>query len=873
MLKVIKYSHFFKAEVHNELEKRACIQYTYSLIQWGVEKRGRNYVRVPYKVFAASNKQRTEYRFHITQLEDFLVHAKSRLLEIEVVEHPFKPKIPIEIDIKVKPEWKPRDYQVDVLNYLNDKTIKPNHLVTLATGQGKALTLDSLVKIPGGWATMGSMKVGDEVITRLGTVTKVKGVYPQGIRPCYALETEDGRISKCDEDHLWEVYSEDENIHGEEDTIGRYWTIKTTKQLVESGDVTRFRLPVSKPEEIPDVELPLHPYCVGVLFAEGYLGNKVDGSDNENALITSRGNDNILQHFYGNLDKEYLSIANDLKPDLWAPFQFSIIRRLDRATLIDIYQSLGFWDKAGKRMPPWEVKLPEDYLTASPRQKRALLKGIIDIAGCADTMFHNNDISSSFSIKTLSETAAKQIRSLVWSLGGTAKLTTETNRFKRIVYLINIDIDNLGDYTTNEHLIDWVKSNKKNDLVTGPSIKSIKPIANVNTQCITLEDPEGLFITDDYLVTHNSYCSMQHTADVGIRTLYLIRPAFIDKWVSDLFATFKDLKPEDVTVVQGSAQLMALLAMASNNEEMSKIIILSNKTYQNYLKAYDEFGVELLDQGFDCLPEDMYEHLGVGIRYIDEVHLDFHLNFKADLYTNIPQAAAFSASLIDSNPFMRKMYSIAYPNIMRFKAPPAKRYIEARGVLYRLKPDRKPKITWNGRTEYSHGAYENWLVKNKEVLENYFFMIKDIIDGEYIENYKEGDRLLVFCYSIELATRLTQFLSECYPDKTIERYVQDDGYENVMEPDIRVSTVLSAGTGIDIKKLKVAILTTAISSEKSNIQAMGRLRELKDDDRPPVFFWLTCSSIDKHMRYHEKKKELLKMLTKSVGERYYDKPI
>ena len=269
----------------------------------------------------------------------------------------------------------------------------------------------------------------------------------------------------------------------------------------------------------------------------------------------------------------------------------------------------------------------------------------------------------------------------------------------------------------------------------------------------------------------------------------------------------------------------------------------------------------------------MYEHLGVGIRFIDEVHLDFHLNFKADLYTNTEHASAFSASLIDSQPFIVRMYNIAYPVIDRYKAPPPKKYIEARGVLYKTRDNLTPKISWAGRKEYSHGAYEQWILKSPTLTDNYLNMINDIVQGEYIANYREGDRLLIFCYSIEMATVITEYFKEQYPDKTVERYVEEDAFANVMEPDIRISTVLSAGTGIDIKKLKVAILTTAISSEKSNIQALGRLRELENDDRAPVFFWLTNEKIDKHMRYHESKKQLFADRTLSIGERYYDKPI
>lgn len=92
-----------------------------------------------------------------------------------------------------------------------------------------------------------------------------------------------------------------------------------------------------------------------------------------------------------------------------------------------------------------------------------------------------------------------------------------------------------------------------------------------------------------------------------------------------------------------------------------------------------------------------------------------------------------------------------------------------------------------------------------------------------------------------------------------------------MEPDIRVSTVLSAGTGIDIKNLRVCILTQALSSIKANIQAFGRLRELKGDTRGTQFYYLNCRNIPQHLIYHDKKVELLRERTKAQLTLDYDK--
>lgn len=428
---------------------------------------------------------------------------------------------------------------------------------------------------------------------------------------------------------------------------------------------------------------------------------------------------------------------------------------------------------------------------------------------------------------------------------------------KEDIEVLNHPVDYLVDPTVVHDLKDgWVPRE-----IQIPAIQYIKEASTQPNKLVPLQTGTG-----------KSFISMMVARDLGLRVLYLIRPQFIDKWELDIKKTF-NVTDDDIATIRGTPQLMHLLNTfedAKDTSSLPKYILMSNRTYQNYLKEYERIGLNMLDEGYACIPDKLYEFLGVGIRYIDEVHLDFHLCFKADMYTNVLHSASFSASLIDGNPFITRMYNVAYPLTSRYTAPPPKKYIEAKGVIYRLRPNITPRTTHHGRRDYNHGVYEQYILRNKVFKENYFKMIKEILDNEYFDGYKDGDRCLLFCYSVDMATELTEYLSKTYPKNSVERYVQDDGYENVMLPDIRVSTVLSAGTGIDIPKLKVAILTTAIASAKSNIQSIGRLRELVDDDRKPTFIWLTCQDIDKHMQYHEAKVELFTPLTISVGTRYYE---
>jgi hypothetical protein len=102
-----------------------------------------------------------------------------------------------------------------------------------------------------------------------------------------------------------------------------------------------------------------------------------------------------------------------------------------------------------------------------------------------------------------------------------------------------------------------------------------------------------------------------------------------------------------------------------------------------------------------------------------------------------------------------------------------------------------------------------------------------------------------------------------YPKMDIRRYCENDPYENLLDPDIRFTTLLSASVGHDISDLTTVILTTNVVSIQSNIQCLGRLRKLSDD-HPVEFYYFTCKDIEAHVKYHLQKEKMLEKRAKSI---------
>jgi superfamily II DNA or RNA helicase len=335
---------------------------------------------------------------------------------------------------------------------------------------------------------------------------------------------------------------------------------------------------------------------------------------------------------------------------------------------------------------------------------------------------------------------------------------------------------------------------------------------------------------------------------------FVLKPMYIEKWVADLKKTYV-LCDNDIMVVTGSSALQGLIEMGINKEIKSKFIIISNKTIQNWYTLYEKYGEETITLGYSCFPEDLFETIGCGVRLIDEVHQDFHLNFKVDLYSNIERSISLSATLLNNDPFIEKMYCLAYPKDQRYNGGIQTKYIIAKALMYGLKNSDLVRTTEFNSPNYSHNAYEKSIMRNRSTRENYLRLIWNSIETSYIANYKPGQRCAVFCSSVDTCTIVSQYLSRMYPNKDVRRYVSEDPYENLLEPDITVTTILSGGTAHDIANLTTVILTINVDSIQASIQTMGRLRKLSDAST--YFIYFVCRNIPKHMKYHQSKQAML----------------
>jgi replicative DNA helicase len=152
--------------------------------------------------------------------------------------------------------------------------------------------------------------------------------------------------------------------------------------------------------------------------------------------------------------------------------------------------------------------IPQQYLEASKEQRWELLRGLMDTDGTAG----NKQGTPSYC--TISRRLAKDVVRLVRSLGGVAKIgKPQKKHFKykgemrtgQPAYIIVVRVPDPTRVFFLKRKLALVKP-RKHDMRL--KFTHIKPVGEKEAVCISVSHPSKLYITDDYIVTHNTTLGM-----------------------------------------------------------------------------------------------------------------------------------------------------------------------------------------------------------------------------------------------------------------------------------------------------------------------------------------------------------------------------
>jgi len=437
--------------------------------------------------------------------------------------------------------------------------------------------------------------------------------------------------------------------------------------------------------------------------------------------------------------------------------------------------------------------------------------------------------------------------------------------FKKLLYRHQLDGEGMVAWNTIEpYEADPMELEIRDHFIpTKDQVEAIEYIVSTdrpNNKAVIMQAGGGKTLT-----------AMMAAAKQGERMCIVLEPKYIGQWL-EAFQQNCIIAKKRIAVIQGSKSLKALMFMADEGNLPYDAIIISSTTYGNYIKDYEKHETRLeAEEGFLYPPQLFFQKIKAGLRIIDEAHENFHFVFKLDLYTHVNNSVALSATLFHDEPFLNSMIRLAYPTALRFDKGGFNKYVNAYSLHYSVRMPRE--IKCQGSMGYSHVEFEKSILKSKEKTKAYFQMTRESMRYTYELDHRASDRCLIYFATIDMCTRFAEYIQKEFPHLKVGRFVEDDPLSNLLESDISVSTLKSAGTGKDIPQLTTVIMTVAVNASPSNIQGFGRLRDLNRKDpslkRKMHFVYFCCDDFIKHIEYHERKRELLKTRALCYEPRYF----
>ena len=401
--------------------------------------------------------------------------------------------------------------QKQFLNLAADKEVKMI-FVSGPAGTSKAQPLDADILGKDGWIKMGNISVGDEIFGENGHLYKVISIHPQGIKDIYKVSFSDGTSTECTSEHLWKTQtSKDRNIRKWTKTIDgkrhREWapplegSVKTTSEIadtlyVRNGDRVNHSIPLSSPINFGWKPCIISPYIMGVLLGDGCFRHK-------GYVSFSSGDKEII-------DRVSKEIPNGMEVHHLSRYDYSIVHKNRK-------------DSRGGNCIKNEIKrlnldyllsnkkhIPSEYLFNSIENRIELLRGLLDTDG------HIDRRTSSVYFTTTSNDLMLGVRFLVESVGGVCHVILRHNSF---MYL-DEKKKGLDSYSMcicmPPEINPFFLSRKHIVVVPKIKYKPVRYIINVEKvgqkecQCILVNNPSHLYLTNNFIVTHNTFLAVFH---------------------------------------------------------------------------------------------------------------------------------------------------------------------------------------------------------------------------------------------------------------------------------------------------------------------------------------------------------------------------
>ena len=389
--------------------------------------------------------------------------------------------------------------------------------------------MESKVLTPTGFKLIGDINVGDAVCNPDGSIAKVVKVSDNGEKQFYRVTTIDGASVEVSDDHIWAIWKSgrrkmnkqpvpriDQNLSERDEwnlrlsqrtSLVSTETLKAmvdeaSKRSDQGGRAYHINIPLPSPLKMttPKGKWPVFPsYTIGVLLGDG----TITGTGNSSFYSADL---EIFEMVQKELDESFPGIR--LSPQKEQPGKqgrsYNFIGKSEGKAANDILRRDGLIGTYS------HTKFIPNRIKNGPVSERwAVIQGLFDTDGHMDGRGHVEYVS-------VSKQLALDVQYILRSLGFRATISEKTPTYEyngeklngKLAYRIYVQGKNKENLfrlqRKREQILPWNGQDGEDATLPGTRVISVEKTVVDNARCITVSNPNALFITDDFIVTHNS---------------------------------------------------------------------------------------------------------------------------------------------------------------------------------------------------------------------------------------------------------------------------------------------------------------------------------------------------------------------------------
>lgn len=783
---------------------------------------------------------------------------KAKFIDKSKEYWPYATITPVEHDAKPR-----NQLQIDFINFIIENSKKKQKLAGIGSpGTGKLEPYSRKIPTPTGWKYMGDLQVGDVIFGSDGKRNIVTAIYEHGEQDIYKITFSDGRIALCGKDHLWTVFK---SWTSSRVTLTTEYMMETYKQYDKFKDNTGrdpykyiYKVPLlSAPVEYEHRNVPIDPYVVGA-----FIGN---GCNTLPALSLSSGDEFVPIKVASRLG---VQTRRESSSYTYTFFTMNDGKK-NRLKTKEFFKELPELICYSR-----DKEIPEIYMYNDLNTRMELLRGLMDTDGSigyAEGRFNIN--YSSCSRKLL-----EQIQYLIRGLGFIATIGAQDKRVDKYIdgfrSQVNIRVPQKfkQELFTHPRKLSIAKEAALRSDYQQPFthllIKDIRKIGREPSRCIRVSAEDELYLTEDFIVTHNTFMVCYSAIALQLRTMIIVPTSSIkEQWADTLTGMFKVPK-ERVKVIRKPSDFINVKA---------DFVVVSQASLAVLNKKYDL--------------EKIIKDNKFGIKAIDECQMWFKNIINVDANCNIANNWYLTGTFGRSGDTENALYQEMFGDLAIFREKDKKPTIFNRkpGNIYGMKPHMHCNMMWGhsrlsdeqiksctNSMQYSERegkwmrmginipVYTELIIPSDGTMTKF---LKDILNViKTAETSVKYGRTLILCSTIASSNVIADYCRKMFPNKTIgtinSTNSKDTNDEVKAKYDIVISTVSSAGTGFDMKDLSKLVVIAQFKSWILADQVSGRLR--RRPDGKDTYMWdIVDASIRQLKSWAMSRSDVLKRKSKT----------